>query len=322
MYYQTAYGLGIQSDLPLPALMSGAATVDVVVRMGKVDRTVSEIASPSNFLLRANGEEACFYCQKVGAFLVKNGQEIIVDADVGADEGVVSHFLLGLPLAMLLHQRGLLILHGSAVAIEGAVVAFIGRSGAGKSTIAATFHRDNYPIVTDDILAVDINSSGNIRVIPSYPQLRLWPETINFLGEVVENLPQVYPKAEKRAKLVKSQFQQTPLPLGGIYVLDRGNDYQIERLKPQTAFLEIARQYYPNFDLLTAIGTSEIKFQQCIRLARRLRVCRLKRPRDLSSLPYLTKLVEADVLSSEVTVKKNDPTQLFREAITSEMGCV
>ncbi|HEY9851348.1 MAG TPA: hypothetical protein V6D28_17900 [Leptolyngbyaceae cyanobacterium] len=317
MYYQTAYGLGIQSELPLPALVSGATTVDVVVKMGKVDRTVSEIASPSNFLLRASQEEACFYCEKVGAFLVKNGREIIVDANLGVDERVLSHFLVGLPLAMLLHQRGLLILHGSAVAINGAVVAFVGRSGAGKSTIAATFHRDNYPIVTDDILAVDINISGNIRVIPSYPQLRLWPETINFLGEVPENLPQVYPKAEKRAKTLNSQFQLTPLPLQGIYVLDRGNDREIEVLKPQAAFLEIARQCYPNFDLLTAIGTSEFKFQQCIKLARRLRVCRLKRPRDLSSLPELTKLVEADILSS-----KNDKAQLVRQAITTELGCI
>ena len=46
----------------------------------------------------------------------------------------------GLGIAILLHQRGYVILHASCVNLGSAAVAFLGDSTAGKSFMAAALH--------------------------------------------------------------------------------------------------------------------------------------------------------------------------------------
>jgi hypothetical protein len=60
-----------------------------------------------------------------------------------------------LPLAAVL--RGKDVLHASAVACSGRAVAFMGRSGAGKTTLAGRIVANGARLVTDDVLAVDLS---------------------------------------------------------------------------------------------------------------------------------------------------------------------
>lgn len=57
--------------------------------------------------------------------------------------------------AMLLTLRGNTVLHASAVAVDGRVVAFVAPSGGGKSTLAALLCKQGAELVTDDVLVVD-----------------------------------------------------------------------------------------------------------------------------------------------------------------------
>lgn len=299
MFSYTAYGLGIQSNIQLPALMPGAATRDVVIRIGSVDRTESEVANKEDYVLRADANEVCFYWNKVGACLVRGGCEIIVDPDSAVDQPdqqILPCLILVIPLAMLLHQRGLLILHASAVAVNGGVVAFLGKSGQGKSTTAAALHQLGYPFVTDDVLAITFDGAGKATVFPSFPQLRLLPESAASLGDNPETLPLLYPNSEKRARSVSDSFQQTRLPLKRIYVLSDGSYRSVEPLKPQSAFLEVMAQSYPGQNLLKATGTGTAKFQRGVQLVNCVSICRLTRLRSLSALSNLAKFVEEDIV--------------------------
>ena len=56
-------------------------------------------------------------------------------------------------MALLLYQRGFLVLHGSSIKINNGAIAFLGYRGNGKSTTAINLYKKNYPIVTDDILS-------------------------------------------------------------------------------------------------------------------------------------------------------------------------
>jgi hypothetical protein len=60
-----------------------------------------------------------------------------------------------LPLAAVL--RGKDVLHASAVAVNGRAVAFLGRSGAGKTTLAGRIVAHGPSLVTDDVLAIDLS---------------------------------------------------------------------------------------------------------------------------------------------------------------------
>jgi hypothetical protein len=71
-----------------------------------------------------------------GTLQVSHGRSIVVDAD-NADDRTAALWVLGPAMGVLLQQRGVLVLHASAVTMDGGVVAFLGHSGWGKSTMAA-----------------------------------------------------------------------------------------------------------------------------------------------------------------------------------------
>jgi hypothetical protein len=76
--------------------------------------------------------------------------------------GEIEMCLLGPIIGFVLHLRGTPCLHGSAVAVDGRAVAFLGHSGAGKSTTAAAFVRAGLPALTDDVLALDEEQESGV----------------------------------------------------------------------------------------------------------------------------------------------------------------
>lgn len=71
--------------------------------------------------------------------------------------------VLGRVMAVALHAAGGLTLHGSAVAIEERVVAFLAPKHHGKSTLAAALVREGARLVTDDIVAVELDGPAQVR---------------------------------------------------------------------------------------------------------------------------------------------------------------
>lgn len=292
MFSYVAYGLGIRSVLPIPELIAGETRTDVIISLGSVDRPPSEAATRGSRFHAIGGEVRLFY-DKVGTFLVREGHEIVAQPLPGVEEQVLRLFILGPAFAVLLHQRGRLVLHASAVAVDSGAVVFLGGPGWGKSTMAAALYARGHGIVADDVVAVDLNGAKGPLVFPAFPQLKLWPEATVSLGDVSETLPRLHPRLEKRACAVTRRFSQAPLPLSHIYVLEEGTDHLIEPIGNQDALVELVRHSYA-VRLLQPVNAS-LHFLQCANLANRLHVRRLKRPRSLPALPALARLVEEDL---------------------------
>lgn len=192
MFTYIAYGLGIHSAVELPELVPGPAPPDVVVRVGAIpDSSRGQAANGS--VLRATPDEVCLHWEEAGTILVRQGREITLDPRPGTDSDVLRLYLLGPALALLLHQRGLLVLHASAVALDGGAAAFLGYAGRGKSTTAATLHARGYPVLADDVVAVDLSTPEAPGALPGFPQLKLWPDAVTALGGSPEGLPRVHP---------------------------------------------------------------------------------------------------------------------------------
>ena len=92
-------------------------------------------------------------------------------------------FLLGPVISVLLHQRGFLVLHGSAVKINNESIAFVGNRGMGKSTIAINLYKKGYPLVTDDIIAINFDNEGNPYIYPGYSHVRLSKDSYNHIKD-------------------------------------------------------------------------------------------------------------------------------------------
>ncbi len=151
MYHYAAYGLSLQSEFELPELLetpapspasqadSPSVGPDVRIVPQAIDRR-TPVGVSGDSSVWATSDAAFIDYPGAVAFLIREGREIIVDAIEGCEPRLVRLFLLGPALALLLHQRKFLVLHASAVKIDGQAIAFVGEKGMGKSTMAAAFH--------------------------------------------------------------------------------------------------------------------------------------------------------------------------------------
>ncbi len=292
MYYYQAFGLAIRSELQLPELIEGSA--------GKYDVNIffprpGEAGSPDRFsetTIRVTNGEAYFSYAGIGSFLIRESRKILIDPAPGVDEGSLRLFLLGNVLGTLAFLRGSLVLHGSAVAIDGQGAVFLGHSGEGKSTMAAAFS-DKYPLISDDVLVIRTDEAAPL-ICPAFPQLKLYSETAASLGFDPENSPPGNPLEEKITPRVLKGFSVAPLPLKRIYLLEKGKDIELLPVSRPEAVIALLRYSYTPRSLKAGINQRQ-HFLHSASLARQVIFRRLIRPHDLKDLPEIVRLVIEDL---------------------------
>ncbi len=160
-------------------------------------------------------------------------------------------YLLGPVLGFVLRLRGRVCLHASAVAVAGRVLALVGPAGAGKSTTAAAFAQRGFPVLSDDVAALEDRPEG-FFVPPAYPQLRLWPASVTMLYGDAGALPPLTPNWDKRGlDLTDVPIPDTPLPLAAVYLLgvrraDNDAPY-VEAVPPAEALVALVTHTYVNY---------------------------------------------------------------------------
>lgn len=298
MFGYTAYGLDIRSTLELPELIpaDGLTTADVLIRRERLDDVPPLEDSPSGGQLHVAPDAIYLRYDEVGTYCIRGGREILVDPLPGVEERVLRLFILGAGLGLTLRQRGYLVLHASAVAVERQVVAILGGSGWGKSTTARALHARGHGVVADDVVAVQLRGDERPSVWPGFPQLKLWPEAAAALGDDLDALPHLHPRLGKRARQVPEGFTVEPLPLRGLYVLAEGESQAVVELAPHETVIELVTHSY-GARALQKYGAAR-HLAQCAHLASLVPVRRLQRPRALPELPALAQLIEADLAPS------------------------
>lgn len=287
MYSYTAYGLEIHSEIPLSALKRGSSAADIQIRRARI--VPPPELNGHNTWTGANDIYLRF--ENVGLIRISGGREIIVDAD-GVDDRLAASFVLGPSMGALLHQRGLLVLHASAVTADGGVVGFLGHSGWGKSTMAGALAKLGHRVFSDDVVPVSF-SSGLPIVLPGYPFLKLAKDSGASLGYEIGSPAAVLPEEGKWRVAVQSVDPDVPLPLARLYVLAEGERQEIELLKPQESAVELIRHSYA----LPCLGSglSAFHMQSCAALVERVPIYRLRRPRRLELLQDLAERVQRDL---------------------------
>jgi hypothetical protein len=209
-------------------------------------------------------------------------------------------YLLGPVLGLLLRVRGATCLHGSAVSIGDAVVAFVGPEGAGKSTTAAALAQEGCPIVSDDVVAL-AEVGGVFQVHPAYPYLCLWPESVEALFGSADALPRFSGAYEKRCLSLQKRnlrFESRRLPLRAIYVFGERRAERapaIGALSAQDSFLALIANTFATNALDPALRANE--FSTLGRLIPRIPVRQVVAHSDPKQLPALCQLIREDVAS-------------------------
>ncbi|MDJ0649128.1 MAG: hypothetical protein QNJ60_10525 [Xenococcaceae cyanobacterium MO_188.B19] len=299
MYKYTAYGLTINSCLELPELMSSDSTIeDVVIRFGQLDS--SPIKTDSEYYSFVTNKDGMYlFWAEIGTILISKGKEIIIDSIPDSEASRLRLFILGAAMGTLLHQRGYLVLHASAVSIKNNAVIFTADKGRGKSTMAAALHARGHNLIADDVVAIDFSDDENAIVYPAFPQLKLWPEAVANLGKNPDDLPQLTSKFDKREYLLKDNFVKQPLNLKQIFVLGHGSEITVKQLSPQEIIFYLIRNTY-----VTRFGSSLLQpndpshFLKLTKLAQSVSIERLIRPNSIELLSEVAQTVEEHLKNS------------------------
>jgi hypothetical protein len=289
-----AYGLSIQSEIPLLEAPPARTGPQVLVRLGKVEKPAGSEAGQG---YAADKDRFRVYWRGVGTFSIANGSMVVVEPERETEEAVLRLYLLGPVLGVLLHQRGYLVLHSSVVSIDGAGVAFIGEKGWGKSTTAAAFNVRGHNLLADDVMAVLPQEDGPPLIQPGLPHFKLWPEAAAAsFGDDPSTLVRLHSKVEKRIREAKGHVEPTPVPLRRIYLLGAGTRLEAVPLTPAAALMALVRHSYLS-RVMQVLGGTQENFVQCSRLARQVPMRRLLRASDLNALGDIVRLVEAETLA-------------------------
>jgi hypothetical protein len=294
MHHHTAFGLHIACDRELPELWtaSRSSRVDVTIRRDPAPRPPRPDGAP-RLWVDARRETVRLTWSTVGTFQIRGTSEVVVSPYQGVPDATIRRPLLGVVLGVLLHRRGRFTLHASAVSIGEAAVAFIGAKGAGKSTLAAELQSRGHPLLTDDILAVDLPA---MEVAPAYPQVKLRPDAAFALALPARHLTPLGPDRHKVAFSCRTGFDSVPRRLAAVFALDTDADLTCVRQTGRDAFLSLFSQSYA-LRFLGTEGATPNDFRQCNAVARRLPIFRLSRPFDLDRLTATAACVEETVRS-------------------------
>ena len=289
MRYYSIAGLAVASDIPLPGVSEGhCGTPDIELLHEAVpERLASPVVSgpgweldAANFLLRLPG---------VGRMLAHNGQRLVIEPEAGADLQDLLVFALGTGIGALLCQRGVTVLHASAVTDGPRAVGFCGPTGIGKSTLAAALCGAGCRFLCDDVLAVRLDSASHPTVSPDGRQLKLHEPSLAALGLSEHRQGAVRREVAKYYVEPPGRPATAPVPLHAIYVLledDRLDDLQFERLKGPNAASALQRNgYRPR--LAKAMARVGNPVATTAAILRRVPVYRLTRPRRLKHLPHM-----------------------------------
>ena len=287
------YGLAVRSPLVLPCPRDRRA-VDVTIGRtgGRADGRSPTSREWFSYRGRPDGS-ALLRWRGLSDFIVSaDGATVRWRRLRRATNEAFRAYLLPQVLSFSLLARGQEPLHGSAVAVDGGVIGFLGDCGMGKSSLAAAFLQAGYPLVTDDLLVLIRRGAGYVAE-PGIPSIKLAPRVARHLLSMLRTGPRMAPGAAKRiVPLPSSMSVRDPLPLRALYVLTRGPAVRITPLAPAAAFLEILRDAFNTVQLDSGRLASQFRFAR--RLAGTAQVRLLAYPRRLAGLEGVRQAVLED----------------------------
>ena len=279
-YHYHAFGLTFQSALEIPEFIGhqSSTPVDVTITIGAIDPLCFLGMSRHDFW-KATPAYFVMEVPALARFHVTEGKRITVEPAKTANFDSIRLFLLGTCLGVLFHQRGLLPIHGSAIAGPRGAVIFSGQIGAGKSSLAAAFFQQGYNLLADDIALLTIVPGEKILVVPSFPQIKLSENTAKLLGISTCGLGRVEPESSKFKLPIHQQFHTRTEPLVQIFFIKPVLDHtcQFESLIGITKFSLLAQNIYRQ-NLIPELGKCQKHFQQLNHICKEVVIYSVNRP--------------------------------------------
>lgn len=294
-------GWKVRSELLLPELLPWRGDnrqPDLVFRLGSVP-DLERLIEVTPFLQIDDDGRCQLTIEAVARYLVRDGCEVTVEPRIDPHSPEIRLFLLGSVLGLVCHQRGLFPLHASCVNLHGGAVALAGASGAGKSTLAATLVQRGHALLADDVCVVDPAAEGGPVVLPAFPRVKLWSDSLKALAIAPDGLDRNRTGQDKYHYrfAVPGDFASGVLPLSAIYLLEETCSSRregVEPLKGFDALTAVTEQVYRR-TAATHLGRETALFRAATAIVGAVPVRRLVRRKELAALEAGAQLLEEDI---------------------------
>lgn len=289
MYTCRISGLNVLSEMELPGVVPvslAPGAEDVVIRQRPVPESLEE-PSHRGPAWELDDRRFLMHLPGIVHLLASDGRTLDMQPEPGTDPAHAMPFVLGTGFGALLLQRGGLVLHASAVALHDRAYIFCGRSGIGKSTLAAALCRAGCRFVNDDVCSVSLDASGRPVLWPDGRRLKLFDTTIRHLGLDGRQRGVVRAAIGKHYVEPPGPEADTSVPLSAIYILRDAESPDvagIEKLSALDGVQALLQQTYrPRLAFAMARRSRQLPIAAAV--LHHAPVFRLTRSRDLDLLP-------------------------------------
>lgn len=292
-FLYSAFGLTLESSLPLPGLRHGSGRSDVAVSFAAVPENANA-GRDGEFGYEGTGKSVLIHVGGIATFSVENGDRVIVQTSLDREDPRIWGCMLGCAIVALLHQRSVVPFHASAIQTDKGCVMFMGASGLGKSTLAAGFRARGRRVVSNDICGLVPGIHQAPMVVPGHPHVRLTSESLSKLGL---HLP-LEGISQKARVPVGDDFCDTPLPLWRAYLLSThaADNIRITTLSSMESCTALIRHTCFK-GLLSHPDGRCIHLKCCASAAQSVPLKKIARPETPFSLEQLLDELEFDFLT-------------------------
>ncbi len=304
------YGLTLESNRAMPGLPPARGDDDVV----NVDFAGPTERDPETPPFSTNGFETLWHVA-VETWLLAyraagvdgyywtlrhdGGARVTVRWDSDALLPDIPAVLQGPGIAASLHLRGVPLLHGCVIDIDGGAIVIMGPPGTGKSTTAAALVRAGFPLVSDDLAAVVLREA-DVLVHAGYPRLRLFADSAAATGWDLSQLSRTFVTpllGDKRSvDLGAGSFTANPLRVRAVYVLQPrragGGAPVVTAIERGAAWGTLAQNVY-SLRFLDADRRFRA-VRDCAAIAARVPLRSVQAGDDLDALPRLVEVLADD----------------------------
>lgn len=299
------FGLDVLSHIPPHCLHRGKtpAGLEIVPATGD-DWNVEALGAPAfsvhmrhpdgegEYALWPRGETLLLKIDPIAMFACRPGRLEYRPLDVVSEEALQWQ-TFGLVLSAWSEWAGRPVLHAATVEVGDCAVGFLGRSGAGKSSLTLEFLANGHRILGDDHLILQ-STPDRLVALPAIPWLKLAPEVARRSGLDPESLPRIHSGSEKRRLDVREgEWPEEPVRLGPIYLIERGDNVQkvdIERIAPAEALMELVRHSYAPRTVAHS-GLAGARLDLLAKAVQQRGVWRLRYPNGVDWLPRVRESV-------------------------------
>ncbi len=236
------------------------------------------------------------------------GNQIVCSSEDPYDP-IIEIGFLGAVLAFWLEVHQIMALHASAVKANNHSIIFLAESLSGKSSLAASFIQAGFPLLSDDIVPIEL-VENRFFCRPGYPMMKLWPDEASFLFGDTHAFEKENPRSEKIKIPIGpnglGHFAASSIPVGCLYLPERTNNPDFERevqitsISPRDSVVEILRFSFAA-RMAEAAGYAASRLEMISKIARSVPIKRLIYPSGYQYLPMVREAILTD-LSQTITL--------------------